>query len=570
MSKVVPLEQSCGYLVERAQKHSLAGHYDEAMALLTKAQGQYGPQDEIEYELGGVYEEMDCDEEATRAYLRVVRLRGAHQPEALFRLALLAAARSDAHRALSYFERFTDAGMGGVSEEDARAFYEELSARQEEFDAETRSDRAGHLERRAVDRLREGKIYAARRALRHALSLRPSAQGHTLLACCGLLMGDAKEALIQARQAHALAPACVQTLCVLSDALYLAGEAQEGRKATALAALRAKDSEDLFAAATQSAKHDDDAMTLWLTAKLLHREPFHTRGMLLRACALTNTGRIKEASRLFGRLCGLLPEDTVCEYYYRLTCEGSKPDGRLTLGLEVPQEEAERRAIRLAQALGEEGRPENPQQERELCRLCAWAFHSSMTGEPVSNAALMVLGAMNTPAAQWTILDAMTDPQLPDSLKRAAMQTISLVNGVKPYDVDLDGRLLLVAAGGIANRSAVGENGSEPVQLACDMLMRRFPDAPRKLLPLWIAYLNAYGPVDGRHTIACAAALQALYHEQAGAPVELKRIARQNGVSPRLCRVYLRRIRAANASQKIEIGKTDQSPAGSTDKGINA
>ena len=73
--------------------------------------------------------------------------------------------------------------------------------------------------------------------------------------------------------------------------------------------------------------------------------------MMLRACALTNQGKLREASRLFGRLCVLLPDNTICEAYYRMTRDGEAPDDRLSLGLDVTRREGMARAMELIAAL---------------------------------------------------------------------------------------------------------------------------------------------------------------------------------------------------------------------------
>ena len=48
MSKVVSMGQTCAFFVSRAARHRRAGLYGEAMALLTKARDQFGPDEEIE------------------------------------------------------------------------------------------------------------------------------------------------------------------------------------------------------------------------------------------------------------------------------------------------------------------------------------------------------------------------------------------------------------------------------------------------------------------------------------------------------------------------------------------
>ena len=553
MSNVVTLRQSRDYLLSRAERNLRAGRYDEAMALLSRARSEYGSSEALELACAAVYEAIGCDEEAIRAYLRVVRAQGERQARALYQLALLSYRRADLSRALSYLTRFAMTNREGVLPEDASALFDELASEEDAQVAYSRASRARMLERRAVDRLREGKSAAAKRTLRHALALRPSAQTHTLLACCYLVEGNAAQAVDHAMKGHALAPGRVQTLCVLTDALFLQGKPDEARRMLHVAALRAKTAEDLTGVALESAKHGEDALTLRLTRSALRREPFNTRAMQLRACALVNVGRTREASRLFGRLCGLLPEDSVSEYFYRAAREASIPQERLALGLDVPRAEATQRALTLVSGLY--ARPAaiaaDPEEERTACRLCAWAFRSALAGEHVAIAALMLMGAMNTPSSREILLDALTDPQISDSFKRSVLQVLSSVNGLKPYDVDMGGELVRVAAGGITQQAiSACEESTIPVQRACDMLSRDFPDAPGKLMPLWIDYLNAYGPAKGVWIYACAAALEYAYHACCGRQVSLSAIARRCGVSARMCRACLRRLYSAQKKGK--------------------
>lgn len=557
MSNVVTLRQSQDYLLSRAERNRRAGRYDEAMALLSRLRGEYGPGEALEMACAAVYEEIGCDEEAARAYLRVVRARGALQARALYHLALLSSRRADVPRALSYLARFAATDREGVPAQDAQALFDELSAAQDAQASRSRAGRARELERRAVERIKQGKDAAAERTLRRALSLHPSAQTHTLLACCYLMDADAARAAEHAEKGHALAPGRVQTLCVLTDALFLLGKREEGRRALYLAALRAKTAEDLIGVALESAKHGEDALTLRLTRSALRREPFNTRAMQLRACALVNLGRGKEASRLFGRLCGLLPEDTVSEYYYRATRKGGALPERLSLGLDVPRAEAAQRALTLVSGLYAQAAAGASEQEEEraACRLCAWAFRSAQAGEHVAAAALMLMGAMNTPASREVLLDALTDPQLDDGFKLSALQVLTSVSGLLPYDVDMNGRLVRVAAGGVAQPQGMRRESSVPVQRACDALSPDFPDAPGKLMPLWIAYLNAYGPAKGVWMQACAAALQYAYHERCGRKVSLDAIARRCGVSARMCRACLRRLDRAQEKAREQESK---------------
>ena len=116
MTKVVSMARTSEYWISRARKHRLAGRYDEAMALLAKTREQYGTGEALERELAQTYDELGCEEEAARAYLRVARMNGEYRAEALFQLALVGrAARGAACAAASYFEQLEASDRRHVS-----------------------------------------------------------------------------------------------------------------------------------------------------------------------------------------------------------------------------------------------------------------------------------------------------------------------------------------------------------------------------------------------------------------------------------------------------------------------
>ena len=545
MTKVVSMARTSEYWVIRAQKHRFAGRYGEAMALLAKARDQFGLDEAIEWEMALTYDEMDCEEEAARSYLRVARLKGTYCAQAWFNLALSSAQRADLTRAVSYFEQFESSDRQGVSPELASLLKRQMGDVMQTPVTKNQKQRAKKLERRAVDRLQEGKVHAARRTLLHALDRCENAQRLTLLACCEMLLGRLEDALEHAHKAHALAPARIQTICVLIDLLYTMGRMEEAKRMLHIAVLRAQNADDLFNIAVESAKHGEERMTLRLTKTLLHREPYSTKGMLLRGCALLNLGRMDEAKRQFAQLCVLLPENTVCPYAYALAREEKKPSERLTLGLDVPREEAVNRVMRMMSALYAGGKDMDDAQSRELCRLCAWAFRSSIAGKNAAIVGVLLLNMIKTEEAHQTMLDALTDPQVSDALKYMLMQALTADGAFVPYNVDIGGKLVKLAASGTAKTQEGGEAAQEIVQAAADALMPDFPQAPRVLLPLYIAYLERYGLPQAREKIACAAALEYLFHELKKHRVKLSTIARRNGVSVRLCRVMVRRMTKA-------------------------
>ena len=545
MTKVVSMARTSEYWISRARKHRLAGRYDEAMALLAKTREQYGTGEALERELAQTYDEMGCEEEAARAYLRVARMKGEYRAEALFQLALSAAQRAELTRAASYFEQFEKSDRRHVSPDLVALLGQQLRQALEKPAPQTRRERAKMLERRAVERLQEGRVYAARRTMLHAIDLWENAQRLTLLACCELILGRLDEAQTHAEQAHALAPARVQTLCVLIDVLYTAGKMEQARRMLHIAMLRAQSVDERLNVAVESAKHGEDSLTLRLTRSLLRRDPYCMRGMMLRGCALMNLRRFDEAKRVFGRLCVLLPEDTVCQAYYAMARNEQPPEGRLALGLDVPPEEAVNRAVRIISAMAET----QLQGTRELYELSAWALRSAVAGTNTALLALMLMSALETPEALDVLLDALTDPQVSDGVKRAILQALTASRGFQPYDVDIGGRYVRLAASALSGRTMDGEAARTVVQAVCDALAPDFPQAPKMLLPMYIAFLEQNGVPKRREQPAYAAALEYLFHRLSGRKVGLNRIAAKYGVSPRLCRTKANRILRAVRKQ---------------------
>lgn len=543
MGEIIGLRQSKDYLLGRAKKQRDALNYDSAMALLTLARDQYGPDEEIEMALAETYDEMDCEAETARSFLRVARMNGKRRAQALFNLTLGCMQNSDYERAKSYFQQFAASDREGIDEETAAVLAEQLKRESEPSLAITAKGRARMLEKRAVQRLQEGKAFAARRTLQRALAMRPTAQGYTLLACCHLVLSDYAEAVRCAELAHKIAPKRVQTLCVLADSLEALGEEKRAKRAAKTAAICCQDNDDRIAAAVETAKLGLDELTLRLTEAVLSQEPVQIQAIRLSACALYNLGRRREAEQRFGRLCGLLPEDTVCEAYYRMLRENSMPEGRMALGMDVPREETIDRMVRLMTMLYAPA-PENPEpeEERSFLRTASWALRSAIADGNGATVALMLLGARGTEGSKEVLLDAMTDPQLPDSVKLSALQVVSSVYGDQAWLADVGGRYVRLAAGVTTEHSEYGQEAQRVPQRVSDKLTPRYPQAAKELLSLWVRYIDENGLPPRRLENAYAAALEYAWQLTNGRPVELRTIAKSYDVSKRLAGVLARRI----------------------------
>lgn len=146
-----------------------------------------------------------------------------------------------------------------------------------------------------------------------------------------------------------------------------------------------------------------------------------------------------------------------CPYVYALAREGKKPSERLTLGLDVPQEEAAGRVMRMLSALYADEKDMDDAQNRELCRLSAWAFRSAVAGKNAAMLGVMLLNMLKTEEAHQTMLDALTDPMVNDALKYTLMQVLTAEGAFVPYNVDIGGRLVKLAASGTARTQEGGE-----------------------------------------------------------------------------------------------------------------
>lgn len=444
------MDRPCAYYVSRASKHRLSGRYDEAMALLARAKDQFGLKEEIELEMARIYEEIACDEEAVRSYLRIVRLNGEYKAKALFQLAIQSIKLGDVNRASSYYQSCRAAkGDSEISKEAMTVLESQLIEMQEPKKSFSRQSRAKALERRAVEKMHAGKTAASLRAIKRAVSFRPTARGYTLLACCLLLRGQAGAAADAARHALMIKPGRIQTQCVLIDALQAAGARSEARNLLYNASFRAKDVDDAFVIAIESAKYGEDRLTLRMTEYIRKRSPFHVRAMALRGCALINLGLMKEAIRVFGRICGLMPENTVCEAYYRMAREGRLPEQRLDLGVDVDYKESFRRMAELMKhlAAAQEGQWPEGADMRDMCRICAWAIESAMVGAHAKAAAVVLLSGMGSSAAREVLEDCLMDAHMDDRFKLSVISILTVRDGFKTYWVDLGGKLVCLAVG---------------------------------------------------------------------------------------------------------------------------
>ena len=535
------------YYVSRAVKRRLAGKYDEAMLLLTKAKEQFGLREDIELEMAHVYEELEYDDEAIRSYLRIVRMRGEHRAQAFFQLALYSVKRGELKRAVSYYQEFCLVGKESeISPEAVGILEAQLLEQINPKRSLGRQARAKALEQRAVEHMHAGKTAAAVRSMQHAVALMPTARGYTLLACCCLLRGRADAAIEAARSALKLKPGRIQTRCILIDALYASGAWREAHNALYVLALKARNPDDLLALAIESAKHGEDSLTLRATERILRVRPFHARAIMLRGCALINMGKMKEASRLFGRMSALLPEDTVCQAYYRMARSGDRPDHRLDLGMDVDWRESHRRTMELLEhsTAMQCGKCFDSQAERDLCRICAWAIESSLVGAQVKTAAIILLAGMKTDAAREVLQDCLMDAQMDDQFKMSVLKILTVKEGFKPYWVNLDGNIVRLAAGGVSSTQPAGNgaSGQRIVQLASDALIREYSQAPQALVSVYLKYAEKYPEPKKKEEAACAAAFIYAYYRVSGRRITLKRIAREYGQSGRRCARYVRRI----------------------------
>ncbi|MFQ9446616.1 MAG: hypothetical protein ACLR4A_03930 [Christensenellales bacterium] len=69
----------------------------------------------------------------------------------------------------------------------------------------------------------------------------------------------------------------------------------------------------------------------------------------------------------------------------------------------------------------------------------------------------MQMIALNTPETRDVLLDALTDPQVSDHLNHMILQAMTAAYGFKPYDADIGGRLVRLAAGATTQRQGMAK-----------------------------------------------------------------------------------------------------------------
>lgn len=560
MTNVVSIRCTCDYLVKRAARHRRAGRYDEAMALLWNARNQFGISEQILIEMAQIYEAIGCEEEVCRAYLRLARLGGKYRDRALFQLSVYSAQRGDVRRAASYLDTLCQMKTQEISSEMRDALKQNLRLEIKEASSRNPRKRAKALEKRAASYLQSGKAAAAQCAMEHALRVHPTARGYTMLACCQLLRMRFDDAVASAEIAHRLALGNVQTLCVLADAYLACGNQEYAKKTIYLAALRAKKIDDLLSVAVEAAKFGEDKLTLNLTDRILRIAPFHTRAMMLRACAYINQHAYAPARRLLGRLCGLLPENTVCESYFKSLNAGHSFSERLTLGLDVTREEGVNRATELVSLLYTNPKELDADHAAclRICRLADWAFHSPMAGAATKTIALLLVSSLQSQEAKQVLLDLLVDPLIADTMKLHALQVLTAKEGFYPYEVDMDGKLVRLAAGAVSSTPVTAAHANTKIvqRVADALLLDHDPHASGMLLDAFLSYLDTYGYPDSKHENACSAALECWYLARCKRPVQEQRIAVRYGTTIRMMRKYVRRFKlCTNAQQQTQQGE---------------
>ena len=544
MGELYPIDQSCQYVIARAARHRRAGRYDHSMLLLNRAIKQFGSSESLEYELARTYDEMECEDEACRHYLRIVLADGKYKAQALFHLSLTAAQRADLKRAISYFEAFCVSDRGGISHTSVELLHRQLLNAAQMPAVTTRRQRAKALESRAVQCLHAGRIFAAGRTVEHSLRLHLSAQGCVLKACCYLLRGEGIPAKEAAELALQIKPGYIQACCILADANMMTGDRRKAKKILIHAVACARSSAALLNVAIECAKYGFDQLTLIVTRRLIKRDPYHIQALSMRACALANTGCIHQAKKLFARLCVLLPDSSIFSAYYQLLEAGDMPRERFSLALDVPQETAMDRCVQLLSMVHEEPDElrKDPIRVREIIQLADWAIHSAMTGDNVTTMAIIILSVLNTVETRQVLLDALVDVKLDDNLKYSVLQALTAYNHEIPTYADLDGKFVRLAAGTMTPEIKGAACCQDVVQQAATSLLRCYPDTAEVLLRIWTAYLERYDDINSRNQNALAAALEYAYHLCHGRQVDMKRIAVKHGASRRLSMLYARRM----------------------------
>lgn len=563
MSKnVYAFERSVAYLQKRASENVREGRYGEAMTLLfLAAQRENLPPMRVLGEMSNIYSTLGLYEQSNEVLYEMLQTCEESERGACFyALGENSYAQNDFVRTQDYLGLFLSGECEDNAYNHALDMLEDADAA-EEMSRPTRDKDAyaAYLTARALEHMTAGSTKRAKRLLLRSLKRRKHADAYTLLALCYMAEGDLDAAEREGKNAFARAPRDVRVLCLMVCVYSGKGDKKSASRYLLRAMSSAKTNDAWLMAGQCACELGQDELILLIYGRLAKEKPYHSLAVQMAAIACMNTGRIRRAAQLWGRLVRVLDGTSPMRYYHKLALHcletGEKPE-RLSYRMQVPGDEAHRRVTYLGEAtLLSEAELQARFDNDVLLRDTMMWLLKNYAGRPYAiEAVFLLLSRLQGERVKRMLLSFLLYPEQSDGHKRIALALLSRLNVKGPCFAVLDGQLVQVLT-----ENGVGTMLPRSYEQVLQETVERFSlpgeKAAKQLMDLWLSYIGSCNaPLKAlTHERIWPLALEWAYYRVRGGKVSARMIARREGVSPRLIIRLGKRILAAyRAENEVE------------------
>lgn len=537
--KVVSFERSAAYLHHRAMLNRRENHIVDALELMRSAVEAAPENSEYRLDLAELLCEMGCHEQSSRLLLDMLCEKNPPS-ECYYGLALNQLGMNDVPSAKRLLRLYRMRDPRGQHCEDVSRLAWELDMFDGlEHPVSRKLARAMRRANRACEAMRAGDPEAACHRFEASLEMASEqCEMRALYAMSLLMAGREGEAREQADQASKAFPPSVRALCVCAQVYGLLGEHKKGVQLMKRAEAEHPTGVELrlmIYAAAELKMHDRAAeyARLALQETPFDRELLHIRGVALKRMGATDA----EAGKCWARILRIDPEDSIALFYTQIVQEEQLDDYELSLDYQVPDREYKRRLVELFEALSQgydhiRGRWEADPKFRSLLR---WAVNTH--DDRLGRASMAVLATLDSEEAVSLLRQLLFAADIPQDIKLHAAVLLKLqgrrFQEIVPESMDgMSEGLLDVEE--ILHNMPVGDR--QLVRFTDEVLQSKYDiSALTALAVMWMSYRGLRGMRGDplKHIEAAAGALALNYLTAVGVRVNIGKLAREFGCTPR-------------------------------------
>ncbi len=559
--KVVPFDRSAAYVHHRAMKNRRDNNVVDALELLRRAVEHSPDNDEYKLDLAELLSEMGCFSQSNRLLLDMATAQGAPS-ECYYGLALNLLSASDIAGAKRALRRYRSLDPEGAHADEVRRISEELTFYELLSRPLSRASyRAARTADTACERMKSEDFRAAARLFEKSLGLEPGrTEIRALYATTLELLGNRREAMVQARLAAETEHASVRAMCVVAQMYNMAAMPRKGQQMAERAMAERPTGIEM-------------RMLIYTLGELgMHREvgecarlamqetPYDRQLLHIRAVSLLRTGAgAEQATKFWARILRIDPEDTIAAHFMERAAAGDFEDAPPEYVYQVPRDEVVKRLSYVADTLARhhgdfDGIWASEAKFRAMLKWCLTVDNAQFR-----RAAIAVLAALSDSEAESTLREVFMRPEIAYDLKLNALVLLRMrgadMSKLLPPSIDeRDG--FLPEPEETLDLLPIGFR--QAVKYASEVLEDEYSmTAPTALALIMLRALTERALVScTRDRIpAYAAALLYCYLSMRGEKAEFRKLCDQFGSSFRKTVYYAARI--ADALEEDQHGEAD-------------